>query len=244
MQTPDENLNGVRLDAALDPFTAALLKDARRYDADAVAAARQQVKNSTIVTIGSLAVAAVAIAVAGWLAVTKKEVQPFVMGLDYTTGEARQLVKVEERTQTWNETLDSAFIATYTRAREEFSDPTVEHNYETVRLFSSPEVFKEYQLWIHPDNPDSPIAKYRTGIVDIQIRNISFIGKGAAQVRYTRRVKDSKGGTQPTYWIATIAYEYQKREMTIGARTINPLGMVIHDYRRDEEILQTPPGAK
>lgn len=244
MSTSEMRVDAPEHEAPLDAYAQALLDETRRYDTQAIETARKIMRGGIGVGIVGLVIGAIGVSAAAYLAVTKKEVQPYLQVVDGSTGEARDVMtKMEETTLSYGEALDIGYLSTYTRAREEYSDPTVEHNYEVVRLYSSPEIWQQYQAWIYPENKESPIYKYRTGVVDIQLRNISFIGKNAAQVRFTRKIRSSAGELAPSYWIATISYRYESRKMTLGARSINPLGMVVEDYRIDEEVIAQAPAA-
>ncbi|KOB18415.1 virB8 family protein [Xanthomonas arboricola] len=240
MSTIEEQYKEQLNEPALDPFAKELVEEALRYDADAMETARKQRKAGLLVGMVGMLVGAIGVSAAAYLAVTKKEVQPYLISVDPRNGEYRQLYQVEESTLTYGDAVDIGFLSTYARAREEYSEPTIEHNYNVVELFSGLDEFKKYQTEINPENPNSPLTKYRGGVVDIEIRNVSFIGKGAAQVRFTKRIRSSRASVAPTYHIATISYEYVRRKMTVAALGINPLGMVIQDYRTDEETIAAP----
>ena len=227
-------------DAALDPFVKALLADAKRFDQHALDQSAKITRRMGVVVMAMALVTVVSVGVSGYLAVMKREVQPFVLIKDEKTGVATEVVRVEPKTWTQGEATDMASLGQYVRAREEFSDATIDYNYQTVELMSSPQVMGEYQFWLNPtSNPLSPFALYPKGVVDIEITSVVRKGKGAAEVHFTRTVKGVSSAPAPSNWIATIEFQYLTKNMTLGARLRNPFGFTVRSYNRDETLIRT-----
>ena len=163
-----------------------------------------------------------------------KEVVPYVIRVDNNTGVTDIVTALDETTMTYDEALDKHWLSEYTKAREEYSEATINSNYDKVAAMSAIEIGQTYYAAIRPENPASPLNTIKTGIVDLKIRNISFIDDGVAQVRY-ERIEKMNASKKATYWIATITYQYLNVRTNETDRLVNPLGFQITDYRIDIE---------
>ncbi len=226
--------------AQLDPFTADLLAQAKRFDQHALDQAAKMTRRLGVVLLVLAVLCAVSVTAAVWQAMDKREVQPYVLVKDDRTGSVTELVRVEPQQWTHGEAIDAANLGQYVRAREEYSDAQAVFNYEQVQLMSTPKVAEEYSAWLDPKtNQLSPLALYPSGIVDIVITSVVRVGKGAAQVHFTRSVKGVSNAPRPSSWIAVVEYEYLTKNMTLAARLRNPLGFTVRAYSIDETV----PGA-
>jgi type IV secretion system protein VirB8 len=163
-----------------------------------------------------------------------KEVVPYVIRVDNNSGATDIVTALDESTMTYDEALDKHWLSEYTKAREEYSEATINANYEKVAAMSAIEIGQSYYATIRPENPKSPLNTIKTGIIDLKVRNISFIDEGVAQVRY-ERIEKTNVSKKSTYWIATIAYQYLNARTNENDRLLNPLGFQITDYRIDIE---------
>ena len=224
-------------DDRLDPFTKALLDDAKRFDQHALEKADRVQKRMLVLVVAMCAVTAVAVVAAVVQAMNTREVQPYVLIKDEQTGAVKELTRLEPETLRADWALAQASVAAYVRARMEYSSTTIEHNYETVELMSTPTVMEEYRNYLHPEvNPRSPLALYEHGIVDIEVTaivNTSQSG-GAAQAHFVRTVKNVSSPPPPSHWIANIEYAYADKNMTVAARFRNPLGFTVTAFSLDE----------
>jgi type IV secretion system protein VirB8 len=226
--------------AQLDPFTSDLLAQARRFDQHAVEQAAAATRRMTILLLVMAALCSISVIAAVYQAMNNREVQPYVLIKDDKTGSVTELVKVEPQQWSHGEAIDAANLGQYVRAREEYSDAQAVFNYEQVELMSTPKVADDYRLWLDPSsNKLSPLALYPNGNVNIDITAVVRVGKGAAQVHFTRSVKGVNNAPRPSSWIAMIEYEYLTKNMTLAARLRNPLGFTVRAYSIDETV----PGA-
>src|SRR6185437_7102266 len=93
---------------------------------------------------------------------------------------------------------------------------------------------------IKPNNPHSPTAVYgKDGQVDVAVNAIAFLGKGVAQVRFTRTERVPNAQDRITRWIATITYRYLNPPTGEKARLVDPIGFQVSDYRLDPETVPT-----
>ena len=226
--------------ATLDPFTRELLDQAKRFDQHALEQASKIARRQGALLVVMAILTAVSVVAAVYQAMDKREVQPYVLLKDERTGSVTELVRVEPRQWTHDAAVDAANLGQYVRAREEYSDAQAIFNYETVELMSTPKVAEDYRAWLDPKtNQLSPIALYPSGIVDITITAVVRVGKGAAQVHFTRTVKGVSNAPRPSSWIAMVEFEYLTKNMTLAARLRNPLGFTVRAYSIDETV----PGA-
>lgn len=224
-------------DPRLDPFVRETLEAARTFDIQSMEDARSMLKRGTLMFMGSLIFSGVALAVSAFVIMDKREVQPYVLSVDRTTGNVTALVEVEPETLTYGKATDMGNIGTYLRSREEFSDATADYNYEQVQLMSDVAVMKEYMNWIDPKaNSLSPLVLYPNGSVHAEITSIVFMGQNSAQIHYTRSVRDSSKSPPSSSWIAVIEWTYITKNMTVTARSRNPLGFTVTRYTRDETM--------
>ena len=234
----DESANQAAA-APLDPFTKGLLDEAKRFDQHALDQAAKATRRLGALLVVMAILCAVSVTAAVWQAMDKREVQPFVLLKDDRTGAVTELVRVEPQQWTHGEAIDAANLGQYVRAREEYSDAQAVFNYEQVEIMSAPKVSDEYRAWLDPkSNQLSPTALYPNGIVDVVITAVVRVGKGAAQVHFTRSVKGVSNAPRPSSWIAMVEFEYLTKNMTLAARLRNPLGFTVRAYSIDE----TTPG--
>lgn len=223
--------------AVLDPFNARLLDEAKRFDQHALDQAAKITRRQGALLVVMAILCAVSVTAAVWQAMDKREVQPYVLLKDDRTGSVTELVRVEPQQWTHGEAYDAANLGQYVRAREEYSDAQAIFNYEQVELMSTPKVSEAYRAWLDPKtNQLSPIALYPNGIVDIVITAVVRVGKGAAQVHFTRSVKGVSNAPRPSSWIAMVEFEYLSKNMTLAARLRNPLGFTVRAYSIDETV--------
>ncbi|WP_334159416.1 virB8 family protein [Oryzomicrobium sp.] len=236
----EEQSRGNAADASLDAYSRAMLEHAKTFDQRIMDDAAAMQKRGAITFLAGLVFAGVALAISAYVIMDKREVQPYALSVNREAGTVTELVKVKPEELTYGEALDKNFIATYVRSREEFSDATIDYNFEQVQIMSSPEVMKQYIGWIDPkSSPLSPLVQYPNGHVMVEITAIVFTGKGSAQVHFKRTVRNASKSPAPSTWIAVIEYKYVTKNMTVSARTRNPLGFIVTHYNRDE----TTPGA-
>ena len=99
----------------------------------------------------------------------------------------------------------------------------------------------EQQRWadaFRPANPQSPQVVFGpTGEAQIDIRAVSFVSDGVANVRFHRTVRQSQQIAESD-WIATVAYSYTRAPMGEADRLRNPLGFQVTSYRADPEVVR------
>jgi type IV secretion system protein VirB8 len=212
------------------------LEAAKAWETDEITRSKRSESRAWIVASVAVVVALLAV-VAVVLLTPLKTVEPFVVKVDRNTGQSDVVTILDQKTVTYDEAVDKYFLGRYVNYREEFSDATAFPNYEAVSVMSSPNIGTAYFDTINPQNKLAPVNVYgKTGQVDVTVNSVSFIGKGVAQVRFTRR--ERMRGDIPwteTNWLATVSYTYVNPPIDEKGRLVNPVGFRVNDYRLDAE---------
>ncbi len=185
---------------------------------------------------GLLATAAVGAVAA--LAPLKTTV-PFVIRVDRTTG-AVDVVSALKRGSpvTYEEAVTKHFLAQYVRAREGWLAPAAEANFRQVSIMSTPAEQERWADLFRAANPTSPQVLYGpAGEAQVEIRAVSFVSAGVADVRFHRTIRLGPQTTESD-WIATVAFAYTKAPMAEADRLRNPLGFQVTSYRADPEVVR------
>lgn len=210
---------------------------ANSWEADRYKEAKKSAKRACIIAYFSFALTAVSV-LAVALLTPLKTVEPFVIRVDNSTGIVDIVTALKEGKETYDEAVNKYFIAKYITNRESYDYQTRNFNYRVVGLMSSPEQATLYGEWFDPrKNPDAPLKIFgEYGSCAITIKNISFIEKQVALVRFTKTV--SRGPEKVTsHWIATTSFRFSTAQMKADDRLINPLGFQCIDYRLDPETV-------
>ena len=190
-----------------------------------------------------VAAAAVGLTVLSWLALVLllplKQTMPFVIRVDNATGVPDIVTTLADRRVDYHEVLDKYWLAHYVRARETYDWYTLQKDYTTVGLLSSPTVGAEYARLF--DGAEALDKKWGSAIrATVEIVSVVPTVKGTATVRFrktTQRVADPGPG-EVASWVATLAYEYRNpSKIKESLRLINPFGFQVLSYRVDPELI-------
>ena len=112
---------------------------------------------------------------------------------------------------------------------------------DTVKVMSASKVFSQYNTAIRADSSPLNVLKdnYK---MRVKIKSVTMLKPDVAQVRFSKMILDSSGKPAPEYrmtdWIATIAFDFNKKIETEEQRLINPLGFQALSYRVDPEAMK------
>lgn len=169
-----------------------------------------------------------------------KESVPYVIRVDNVTGVPDIVTAIKDKAVTGDEVMDKYWLAQYVRARETYDWYTLQRDYNTVGMLSSPNVGQGYaQLFEGKDAIDKTNGKTLRTTVDI----VSVVpgAKNTGTVRFiktTKRVDQEASPGTVTKWVATIAYEYRSTALVKeSARLVNPFGFQVLTYRVDPEMV-------
>jgi type IV secretion system protein VirB8 len=215
---------------------------AESWDADRVAQSRRDTRIAWRVA-GAGWLCAVAGAVALVLLVPLKQVIPYLVRVDGSTGIV-DVVPVFVGRATPEEAVTRYFLTHYVSVCERFNFSTAESDYEECGAFHSAQRNQAwYALWTST-NPDSPLNVHKDGSsVRAQVNAVSFFTRASglsdlAQVRYLRAVRNAAGSEESiTHWLATVQYAYGEAAKDPKTRRWNPLGFKVVDFRTEPEVL-------
>jgi type IV secretion system protein VirB8 len=216
--------------------------EARSWETDRMTRDRRAVR----IAFAVAAIAAV-IALAEALALTAmtplKQTVPYLVRVNNSTGVTDLVTAVEGiESLPAREALSRYWITQYVQAREGYFFPTVRDDYRKVVLWSAASAKSSFANYMNPErNQQSPVVLYRDRLqVDVSIKSISFLDKGVASVRFTKRSQRENEPAATSEWIASINFKYlPQKSMSESARRINPLGFTVGRYRVNAET----PGA-
>lgn len=172
---------------------------------------------------------------------------PEVLVVDKLTGETSPLLSLSAYQLTPEEATIRRSVATFLRARENYTFDTAEDNYYDAAAFISPQLRAQWASYWDTANPASPMNVYKKdGKVRIQLGAITILrnGLGAATgVRASFSVRTTRADQpvgEPTNWIATIPFRWVNVATDERSRRVNDLGMEITDYIKDPDLGATP----
>ncbi len=212
--------------------------EAKSWNADRLRTAERSRRLAWGVAAFAGLVATVAVGAVAALA-PLKTVEPFVVRVDRTTGAVDVMSALtSEKPLSYDEAVTKHFLAQYVRAREGWLAPAAEANFRQVSIMSTPAEQQRWGDYFRPANPTSPQVVYGpAGEAQVDVRAISFVSEGVANVRFHRTVRMSQQVTESD-WIATLAFTYTKAPMAEADRWRNPLGFQVTSYRADPEVVR------
>jgi len=229
-----------------DPELKGYFAEAADWDTDRRALGRRTVRLALTVA-GAGWIAVVVLAGTLILLMPLKQVEPFVIRVDNSTGVV-DVVPVYAGHAPMPETVTRYLLTHYVTVCERFNYATAESDYEECGAFHTAQRNQLwYALW-NPTNPGSPLNAYKDGSsVRAQVTSVSFFKRASgvadlAQVRYVK-LKRAAGSTseEATHWIATLQYVYADPSSDPKVRAWNPLGFKIVDFRPEREALPEAP---
>ncbi|WP_254634214.1 virB8 family protein [Mesorhizobium sp. GbtcB19] len=175
-----------------------------------------------------------------------KEVKPFVVMVDKTTGEAEKLVQVRPASLDQQDAVLQAELVSYVVDRETYDPADNSLRVPDVLARSSGDAADTLtQLW-SSTSPQYPPTVYGTEVrVRVVVKSISISPSAKrnapdlARVRITKYREQKGRETAERTFVATVGYSFQPKE---NARLEdvwkNPLGFTAVSYRIDAETAQ------
>lgn len=188
---------------------------------------------------GAAIVIAVGLAVALASLFPLKEKVPYLVRVDNATGVTDIVSLLKEQVVDYQDIQDKYWIGNFIKAREGYNWYTLQNDYDLVGMLASRPVAIEYAKLFQGETAldETWKNKYRA---EIKLLTISPNGSGAASVRFVKKVNVVETGAEyqkPSYWIATVNYEYRATDkMPESERLINPFGFTVVSYRVDPEM--------
>jgi type IV secretion system protein VirB8 len=221
------------------------LREAQTWDVDRAASLRR-----SAVTAWRVAAAGWVCAVAGSVGIVVltplKEVEPFVVRVDNTTGIV-DVVPAYTGNPAPDESVSRYFLTHFISTCERFNFATAESDYEECGAFQSARRNQEWYAQWTVTNPSSPLNVHKDGsTVGVQVTAVSFFTRASgladlAQIRYLKVLKSSDGGAEKTtHWVATLQFAYASPAKDPKVRRWNPLGFKVVDFRTEPELSLEP----
>ena len=216
------------------------LQEAESWDADRIAQMRRSTATAWRVAAAgwtsSVATAAALVAL-----MPLKQVEPFVVRVDNSTGIV-DVVPVYTGGGAPDEAVTRYFLTHYLTVCERFNFSTAESDYEECGAFHSPRRNQAWYAQWTATNPASPLNLYKDGTsVRVQVKSVSFFTRASglsdlAQVRYLKALREGGGGDEKfTHWVATVQFSYGDPAKDPKTRRWNPLGFKIVDFNSEPE---------
>jgi type IV secretory pathway component VirB8 len=129
----------------------------------------------------------------------------------------------------------------YVKLREEYDATTFDRNHNAVQSLSTKDVLQEYENYIVPTNPESPISLYQrhtqrkinivsTEIIENHDKKQGDIGDYSMRVVFEATLKRNDNVSEPTLYEANIAFKYKNIKLNTETGKIEPYGFIITSY--------------
>lgn len=212
------------------------LESARTWEYDRMRAAIQSRRVAWGVAGGSCALAIASVAAVVMLT-PLKTVEPYVIRVDKTSGEAQIVTALKgPQPRTYDDAVNRYFISQYVRLREGWLNDAARENAYTVMLMSDQAEGGRYLNSVESGNHNAPSNVYGDkGFVSIAIRTISFLSPTVAQVRYTKIITMGQNTPIAQNWNAIMTFKFTTAPEHEKDRNLNPLGFQVVNYRSDPE---------
>jgi type IV secretion system protein VirB8 len=216
-----------------------IFQSAINWESSRVASVEKSERFAWRVAMASAGITVLAIAAIAMMMPLKESI-PYVVRVDNTTGVPDIVTAMTDKKVTGDEVMDKYWLAQYVRARETYDWYTLQRDYNTVGLLSSPNIGQAYaQLFEGKDALDKSFGK--TTRATVEIVSVVPTGKNTGTVRFiktTKRVDQEASPGTVTKWVATVAYEYRSTALIKeSARLVNPFGFQVLTYRVDPEMI-------
>lgn len=168
---------------------------------------------------------------------------PEILRVDKATGQVERLVSLTDFQESADDATIRRNIATFIRARENYTFETAEENYFDAAAFMSPALQAQWAQFWDTANPKSPLNHYRKDTtVRVDIGSIAInrnaAGKAtSARVSFTRTIKQNGIDVErPTHWLATVVFRWVNAPTQERARRVNDLGFEVISYDVDADL--------
>lgn len=212
------------------------LRAAKSWDNDVRQLYDKALKNADIrswVFGGGMVISLIALTT---VVIKYKQPDAVLFEVDKINGLVQKVETISDGKTTYGDKIDEYFLWQYVNYRESYSMAFGREYYYSVGLMSSVSEQGRYGNYMKRENPSSPINIYKeTGRVLVKRKNFSKVNDKTYLVRYLREAAFPGKPSEITHWVATIVFHYSGAPMSEQDRIINPLGLVVDEYRNDRE---------
>lgn len=199
---------------------------------------RSQRNRWMVVAVLALTLAVAAVATLAVL-LPLKEVKPFVVMVDRTTGAAEKVVQVRPVSLAEQEAVRQAELVSYVTDRETYDIADNQTRIPDVLTRSTNQARGSLVgLWTK-GNENYPPEIYSTrSRLLVKIISITLLTDSTAQVRFRKTLETEGERPVERDFVATVGFEFQpKTERNLEDVWKNPLGFIVTNYRVDAETL-------
>ncbi len=168
-----------------------------------------------------------------------KEIRPYVVMVDKTTGEAEKIVQVSPVNLAEEEAVRQAELVSYVTDRETYDVADNETRIPEVLARSQGQARSSLiALWTRGSPSYPPTIYANRSRLKVTIVSITLLTETTAQVRFRKTLETR--GEQPVErdFVATVGFAFRPRvERNLQAVWQNPLGFAVTNYRIDAETL-------
>lgn len=177
-----------------------------------------------------------------------KEVVPYTIVVDRSSGFVEAVRSVELGALPEDEAVTQALLAQYVIARETFDAADIATRYKLVALWSADRARADYAEAYRADNPLNVVAITAAGTVRrVTVRSVALIDRKSEPKRASVdfEIRESAPGMLERVSVhrAQIGFRYSGAPMRNEDRLQNPLGFQVMTYRRDDAAPLAPPSA-
>lgn len=167
---------------------------------------------------------------------------PYTILQNAVTGSTEILQAVPDQNITQNEATNKYWVAEYIRNFESYDYFTIQTTYDrTLALSAEPVAAQFKRIYQGSNSRDVILGESQTRkvhISNVMLDQINEDGSGVARVRFSTETSQINGQPLKEFWIATVAFQYDRGAMDAGKRLINPLGFKVTTYSVGSEVIQ------
>lgn len=179
--------------------------------------------------LGALTLVSVG-AVAG-LTPLKQPPEMYVVRVNDTNGAIEHVSRLGDPLDSYGDRIDKYFLNAYVRNCEGYNWYTIQEQFDTCALLSSPPIQTQYgKRYEGPNAPTERLGQLSN--LDVDVHSITMGVNQTATVRFSTVQRDVTTGRneRAQHMIATIAYEYINVPLNESVARRNPLGFQVNRY--------------
>ncbi len=175
-----------------------------------------------------------------------KEIRPYVVMVDKTTGEAEKIVQVQPLNLSEREAVRQAELVAYVSDRETYDAFDNETRIPDVLTRSRDQARNSLvALWTRGSESYPPTIYAARSRVRVTIVSITLLTGKTAQVRFRKTLETEGEKPVERDFVATVGFAFNPRvERNLEAVWSNPLGFLVTNYRVDAETLTNRKSSK
>lgn len=169
-----------------------------------------------------------------------KEIRPYVVMVDRSTGQSEQIVQTRPANLSEQEAVRQAELVRYVTARETYDVSDNRTRIPRVLASSDDQAASSLRaLWNRSAENYPPDLYGLEVLITVKISSISLLNENTAQVRFTRRAEEPGARPIERDFVATVGFTFEPRvERQLEEVWRNPLGFRVTSYRIDAETLR------